>query len=128
MTKTSISNSYPTYKAVTRLPFSDKVLLKLLAPAMSEEHMTQSPFSDEQMVRILWEADSAPVATVTKSHFVSEPTINAWRKRFGSLETVDVRRLNTVEQDNGRLKMLLAELTCRHSSDQRSLEAGALLG
>jgi len=63
--------------------------------------MTKSP--------ILREADSAPVAAVAKRHGVSEPTIYAWRKRFGSLETMDVRRLKTVEQENARLKKLLAE-------------------
>ena len=64
------------------------------------------------MVRILREADQAPVAQVAqvaKKHGVSEATIYAWRKRFGELEVSDVRHLKQLERENARLKKLLAE-------------------
>jgi putative transposase len=61
------------------------------------------------MVKILREADEAPVAEVAKKHGVSDVTIYAWRKRFGKLEAVDVKRLRQIENENARLKKLLAE-------------------
>jgi transposase-like protein len=49
------------------------------------------------------------VAEVAKKHGVSEQTLYTWRKRFGALEPVDVRRLRQLEQENARLKKLVAE-------------------
>lgn len=46
---------------------------------------------------------------MAKKHGVSDQTIYAWRKRFGTLEAADVKRLRQLEQENGRLKKLLAE-------------------
>jgi putative transposase len=71
--------------------------------------MKKTRFSEEQMVKILREADKAPVSEVAKRHGVSDVTIYAWRKRFGKLEAVDVKRLRALEAENARLKKVLAE-------------------
>ena len=71
--------------------------------------MKKTRFSEEQMVKILREADKSPVSEVAKKHGVSDVTIYAWRKRFGQLEPVDVKRLRALEAENARLKKVLAE-------------------
>jgi putative transposase len=71
--------------------------------------MKKSRFSEYQMVKILREADRSPVAQVAKKHGISEQTIYAWRKRYGTLEAVDVKRLRQLEQENAKLKKLVAE-------------------
>lgn len=53
--------------------------------------------SEEQTVRILREADAGTVAETAKKHSISEQTIYLWRKRFGQLEALDVRRLRQRE-------------------------------
>jgi putative transposase len=71
--------------------------------------MKKTRFTEEQMVTILREADQRPVPEVAKKHGVSAPTIYAWRKHFGTLEPVDVKRLRQLEQENGRLKKMVAD-------------------
>jgi transposase-like protein len=71
--------------------------------------MKKSRFSEEQMVGILREADRSSVAAAAKKHGISEQTLYNWRKHFAGLAPSDIKRLRQLEQENARLKKLVAE-------------------
>ena len=61
------------------------------------------------MVAVLRAAYRTSVAEAAKPHEVSEATVYAWRKHFGAMDAVDVKRLRPLEQKNAQLKQSLAE-------------------
>ena len=71
--------------------------------------MRKSRFTEAQIVTIMREADKGPIGEVAKKHGVSEQSIYTWRKRFGAMDANEVKRLRELEQENARLKKLLAE-------------------
>lgn len=72
--------------------------------------MRQSRFSEEQIIGVLKEADvGLPVSELCRKHGVSEQTFYRWKKKYGGMDVGEARRLRQLEDENGKLKQLLAE-------------------
>ncbi len=72
--------------------------------------MKRSRFTEEQIIGILKEQESGQrTADVCRRHGVSEATFYKWKAKFGGLEVSEAKRLKTLEDENARLKKLLAE-------------------
>jgi len=74
--------------------------------------MKRSKFSEEQVAYALRQAESGtPVGDVCRQLGVSEATFYAWKKKYAHLGVSELRRLRQFEDENARLKRLVADLT-----------------
>ena len=72
--------------------------------------MRKSRFSDEQIIGILEEHQAGlSAAELCRRHGISDATFYKWRSRFGGMEVSDAKRLRALEEENGKLKRLLAD-------------------
>jgi putative transposase len=74
--------------------------------------MKRSKFSEEQVVYAIRQADAGtPVGDLCRQLGVSEATFYAWKKKYAHLGVSELRRLRQVEEENSRLKRLVADLS-----------------
>ena len=74
--------------------------------------MKPSRFSEEQIIAILREQEAgAKTADVCRKHGVSGATFYKWKAKFGGMDVSDARRLRALEDENARLKKLVADLS-----------------
>jgi putative transposase len=78
--------------------------------------MKRKRFSVEQIVTIVKQAElGMPVAELIRRVGISEQTFYRWKKQYTHLEVDQVRQLKQLQEENGRLKKLVAELTLDRS-------------
>ena len=72
--------------------------------------MKKKRYTEEQIIGFLREADAGvPVKDLCRKHGFSEASYYLWRSKFGGLDVSDARRLKALEDENAKLKKLLAE-------------------
>ena len=72
--------------------------------------MRTSRFTDEQIISIVREYEvGAKLPELCRRHNISQTTFYKWRAKYGGMTVSDAKRLKALEEENGRLKQLLAE-------------------
>ena len=75
-----------------------------------ETDVKKTRFSEEQIIAVLGEQEGGmKTADVCRKHGISSATLYAWKAKYGSMDVSQARKLKVLEEENGRLKRLLAD-------------------
>ena len=82
--------------------------------------MKKTRYSEEQIIGVLKEAGAGiPITELCRKYGISDATYYNWKARYGGMTTSEMRRLRQLEDENRRLKQLVADLTL----DNQALKA-----
>lgn len=74
--------------------------------------MKRKRFSEEQIIRVLKEVEAGmEVKEVARKHGICEGTLYRWKAKYGGMEVGDAKKLKQLEEENRRLKRLVADLS-----------------
>ena len=75
--------------------------------------MKGTRFSEEQIIRVLkeWEKVGGSAKDLARKHGISDKTLYTWKAKFGGMEVSDAKRLKALEEENRKLKRIVADLT-----------------
>src|SRR6201985_1087250 len=92
-------------------PAPENILQKELESGLSKDgQMKRARFTEEQIIGVLKEHEAgAKAADLARKHGVSEATLYNWKAKYGGMDVSEAKRLKQLEEENAKLKKLLAE-------------------
>jgi len=85
--------------------------------------MKRTKYSEEQIIRILKEAEAgAKTSDLCRQHGISDATFYNWKAKYGGLSVSEAKRLRSLEQENSKLKQIVANLTLDNHALKAVLE------
>jgi putative transposase len=82
--------------------------------------MTRKRYTEEQIIAVMKEAQAGiPATELCRKHGISSPTFYKWKSKYAGMEPSDLRKMRILEEENRKLKHLVADLTL----DNQALKA-----
>ena len=119
MTRSSGADQTRAWSGTADLSRADRILFKIsnrtsatVKWPISAAPMKRSKFTDEQILAIVKEGEAGrKVADLCRTHGITEQTYYRWKAKYGGMELSEMQRLKQLEDENRRLKQIVAEQT-----------------